>query len=126
MMLGGRQKGMANLVTLLINYKILVMATKKKPANRIVKRWFSRILPIREENKGLTLSQKKAKVRKEITKILANVQNGRKWQIKEPLKFEKASGNRLKLTVFVISRRGPAPGPNDAPVSAPKSPPPSS
>jgi len=101
------------------------MATKKKPASKIVRRWFSRILPTRQENKGLTLPQIRNKARKEIGQVLTKVKNGKKWQIKDPVKFETVSGNRLKLTVFVERKKGRVPAPNDAPVSAPKSPPPS-
>jgi hypothetical protein len=90
-------------------------------------KWFSRLLPNLDTNKGLTVKQKKAKAQKDCKDILA-LQSGGKFVIArdgfkwvDPTKKEK----RYKLTVWIKLKPGKDPGPSDPPIPARRNPPPS-
>ena len=89
-------------------------------------KWFSRLLKILEENKGLTISQKKKKAERESRKKLREESDNYRipsdgfiWE--SPTKDEP----RHKLTVFIVLKRGRIPGPADPPIPSRSSPPPS-
>lgn len=89
-------------------------------------RWFSRLLPILEENKGLTISEKKKKAERECRKKLK--MQSTKFRIpSDGFIWENPTKNepRHKLTVFIVRKRGLIPGPADSPIPASKTPPPS-
>ena len=88
--------------------------------------WFSRRLPILEENKGLTIAQKKKKAEKECRKKLKEQSNNYRIPSNGFL-WEGPSGDepRHKLTVFILLKRGRIPGPADPPIPATRNPPPS-
>jgi hypothetical protein len=90
--------------------------------------WFSRFIPIRKKNEGLTIAHKKANAEKDCEKLLAAHPLGKPWKIsgfkwKGPTEDEP----RHKLTVFIVEKRKkkkPGP-PTDPPIPAQTSPPPS-
>ena len=101
------------------------MATKSK---KLRTKWFSRILKIRGENEGLTIDKKQKKAESDCRKMLAKHPKGALWRIpSDGFKWEKlkAPDKRYRLTVFIEFKSDKVPGPSDAPVPAPKSPPPS-
>jgi hypothetical protein len=101
------------------------MATRSAK-KKIRVQWFSRILDILKTNEGLSLYQKEKNAEKAARQRLANHPKGSLWRIpNDGFKWEKlkAPDKRHRLTVFIEFKSKREPGPNDAPVPAPKSPP---
>jgi hypothetical protein len=101
------------------------MATKTAKKKIRIK-WFSRILGILKSKEGLSLSQRKKNAEKAARQLLANHPKGPLWRIpNDGFQWEKlkAPDKRHRLTVFLEFKPKKDPGPGDAPVPAPTSPP---
>jgi hypothetical protein len=110
--------------------KTNVMAKKNAPkANGGIPgvTWFFRSLPYLEQNKGLSVAQRKTNAEKETKKLFKESENVKKWKIvnfdwtNPPKKDEK-----FMLRVIIRRKRGHTGPPNsDPPIRAERQPPPS-